>query len=172
MPKRSETKAWERQEGESSKAFEAFSIYLNLGTERSQQAVSKELAKSRALISRWSSAYRWVERAAAYDADLQRQAHAEAVKKARKMADRHISIALKMQEKALSALAKMKPEEIDPKNLVAFIREATKLERENRTEIVQVTDPDRKAADAQGSLAAAITEAWERRREQSGRNDD
>lgn len=61
------------------------------------------------------------------------------------MADRHISIALKMQAKALQALANMNPEDIDPKNLVAFIREATKLERENRTEIVKETDPNKGA---------------------------
>lgn len=165
MPKRNDNKPWERQEGEGTKAFEAFTVYLNMGSERSVRAVARELGKSATLISRWSSTYRWVERVAAHDDELQRKAHAEAVKKARKMADRHISIALKMQEKALEALAKMEPEEIDPKTLVSFIREATKLERDNRTEIVRETDPDKEAESSGSSLADVITEAWERRRQ-------
>ena len=167
MPKRSDTKPWERQEGESVKAYEAFQCYLNLGETRSQRLVSEQLSKSRQLISRWSANYQWVERVAAYENDLQRQAHAEAVKKARKMADRHIGIALKLQAKAMEALEKMDAEDIDPKNLVAFIREATKLERENRTEIVKDTNPDTGAEAASSSLADVISEAWERRRQQN-----
>lgn len=167
MPKRSDTKPWERQEGESVKAYEAFQCYLNLGETRSQRLVSEQLSKSRQLISRWSANYQWVERVAAYENDLQRQAHAEAVKKARQMADRHISIAMKMQQKALQALKEMDPRDIDPKNLVAFIREATKLERENRTEIVKDTNPDTGVEAASSSLADVISEAWERRRQQN-----
>lgn len=164
MPKRNDTKPWERQEGEGAKAFEAFNIYLKLGTERSQQDVANELSKSRQLIGRWSATYGWVERAAAYDAEIQRQAHAEAFKKKRKMNDRHISIALKMQEKALATLAGMKPEDIDPKTLVSLIREATKLERESRAEVIADTDPHKGEQAQSGTLADAITEAWERRK--------
>ena len=133
MPKRNDTKPWERQEGESVKAFEAFTVYLEMGDERSLRAVGQRLGKSRALMERWSRTYQWVERVASYDADVQRKAHAKAVDKRRKMVDRHISIALKMQEKALKALEQMDPADIDPKNLIAMLREATKLEQEMRT---------------------------------------
>ena len=136
MPKRNDTKPWERQEGESVKAFEAFTVYLEMGDERSIREVAQRLAKSRALIGRWSVTYQWVERVAAFDADVQRKAHAKAVKKRRNMVDRHISIALKMQEKALMALEQMDPADIDPKNLIAMLREATKLEQEMRTAAV------------------------------------
>ena len=136
MPKRNDTKPWERQEGESVKAFEAFTVYLEMGDERSIREVAQRLAKSRTLIGRWSVTYQWVERVAAFDADVQRKAHAKAVDKRRKMVDRHISIALKMQEKALKALEQMNPADIDPKNLIAMLREATKLEQEMRTAAV------------------------------------
>lgn len=145
MPKRNDTKPWERQEGESVKAFEAFSVYLEMGEDRSLRAVGQKLGKSKALMERWSRTYQWVERVAAYDADVQRKAHAEAVKKKRKMVDRHISIALKMQEKALMALDKIDPEAIDPKNLIAMIREATRLEQEMRSAAVD----ERRAAIAE-----------------------
>lgn len=92
MPKHRDTEPWERLEGEGVKAYEAFSVYLELGEERSIRAVAKQLNKSTTLIGRWSRTYQWVERTAAYDVDIQRKAHAQAVKKRRKMADRHISI--------------------------------------------------------------------------------
>lgn len=164
MSKRSDTNPWERQEGESAKAYEAFMVYLKLGEGRSQQAVGKELSKSRQLIGRWSATYRWVERVAAYDADVQRKAHAAAVKKARKMSERHISIALKLQEKALEALAEMKPEDIDARVLVTMLREATKLERKNREEVVRDTNPNKDIVEGTSTLADVISEAWERRR--------
>ena len=107
-----------------------------MGDERSIREVAQRLAKSRTLIGRWSVTYQWVERVAAFDADVQRKAHAKAVKKRRNMVDRHISIALKMQEKALMALEQMDPADIDPKNLIAKLREATKLEQEMRTAAV------------------------------------
>lgn len=147
MPKRNDTKPWERQEGESVKAFEAFTVYLEMGDERSIREVAQRLAKSRTLIGRWSVTYQWVERVASYDADVQRKAHAKAVDKRRKMVDRHISIALKMQEKALKALEQMDPADIDPKNLIAMLREATKLEQEMRT--VAVDERRAAVADAE-----------------------
>ena len=161
MPKHRDTEPWERLEGEGVKAYEAFSVYLELGEERSIRAVAKQLNKSTTLIGRWSRTYQWVERTAAYDVDVQRKAHAQAVKKRRKMADRHISIALKLQEKALQALKDMDPSEIDPKNLVAFIREATKLELEADPA------PGKANEQADSSLAAVISEAWERRKQQN-----
>lgn len=59
----------------------------------------------------------------------------------------------KLQEKALQALKDMDPSEIDPKNLVAFIREATKLERENRMELEADTAPGKANEQADSSLA-------------------
>ena len=59
---------FEQQPNESAKAFAAFSIYLNLGVERSTQAVAKSLAKSEQLVRRWSARWQWLARV---------QAHAE-----------------------------------------------------------------------------------------------
>ena len=146
MPKHRDTEPWERLEGEGVKAYEAFSVYLELGEERSIRAVAKQLNKSTTLIGRWSRTYQWVERTAAYDVDIQRKAHAQAVKKRRKMANRHISIALKLQEKALQALKDMD---------------------ENRMELEADTAPGKANEQADSSLAAVISEAWERRKQQN-----
>src|SRR5712692_9429432 len=69
--------AFERQPRESAKAFEAFSVYLNMGPERSLAAVGQKLGKSKALLERWSAKFEWpgrVQAQAAYLATVEREA--------------------------------------------------------------------------------------------------
>lgn len=84
------------------------------------------------------------------------------------MNDRHIGIALKMQEKALEALAKTPAESINTKVLVSMLREATKLERESRAEIVRETEHKIEVENKESTLVDVIAEAWERRRNGEG----
>ena len=70
---------WERQDGESGKAYEAFGVYRDMGATRTVSAVARQLRKSRALIDRWKRQWHWAERARAYDRELERAAHEEAL---------------------------------------------------------------------------------------------
>ena len=98
MPKRQEAEnPWEQQPGESAKAFEAFAIYRDMGVERSVRKVAQQLNKSLTLIGRWSSNHNWPERARAYDRDLDKRAHDQAVREVRNMTNRHIRIAMTLQ---------------------------------------------------------------------------
>jgi len=156
-------KPWECQKGESAQAFEAFMVYLKLGDDRSVRAVGQECAKSRSLISRWCTTYRWVERATAYDADVQKKAHAAAVKEQKKMAERHIDIAMQLQKKALEALKELSVEDMTPKDIKEYIKMATDLERLNRT----LEEESSKAKeDGPAQLAETIISAYQRRKEQ------
>jgi hypothetical protein len=58
---------WERQEGESPKAFHAFCLYKDAGSERSLTKVAQLLNVSKQLLGRWSSQHQWVRRALAWD---------------------------------------------------------------------------------------------------------
>lgn len=63
-------RAFERQEGESTKAFEAFKIYRDLGHERSLQKAAELYyghAGSVRQAQRWSKKFAWVERAQSWD---------------------------------------------------------------------------------------------------------
>ena len=131
MPRQTE-QPWERQPGESEQAFEAFKIYRDLGVRRSNAEVCKQLSKSRQLISRWKSKYEWDDRVRAYDNDLEKQQHAEAVKNLKDMTGRHIKLAMSLQRKALEALDKLKVEDMTPKDIKEYIKMATELERLNR----------------------------------------
>jgi hypothetical protein len=92
-------KPWERQLKESSQAHEAFSLYRDMGSERSHRAVARQLSKSSALISRWSGAWKWVERVRAYENDLARQAREQAAKDVKELQKRQTKIAMLMQKK-------------------------------------------------------------------------
>lgn len=126
---------WERQPGESVQAFEAFKIYRDLGLKRSNRAVCEQLSKSRQLITRWKSKYQWDERCRAYDNELEKEAHREAVKNLKNMTSRHIKISLQLQEKALQALQSMDPKGMTPKDIKEFLKMATDLERLNRSSV-------------------------------------
>ena len=62
--------AFEQLPKESAKAFAAFSLYLNLGAERSTREVGKQLGKSEGLLERWAAKFGWAERVAAHAAHL------------------------------------------------------------------------------------------------------
>lgn len=96
---------WQRQSGESAKAFRAFMAYRDLGRNRSQEKARVKLGRNLGyikMIAEWSSKYNWVERAAAYDAHLDSE-HLEAQRKAVvDMADRQARQAAMLQTIALS----------------------------------------------------------------------
>lgn len=142
MPKRQEPDIapWEQQPGESAKAFEAFAIYRDMGVERSVRKVTQRLNKSLTLIGKWSSRYNWPERARAYDRDLDRQAHAQAVRDVRSMTNRHIRIAMQLQAKALEALEQLNVATLSPKMQLAFLAKATEIERMNRLSAAGMDD--------------------------------
>ena len=131
MPKWTD-KPWERQKGESEKAFEAFSVYRDMGEKRTIVAVCKRLEKSRTLIDRWKDRWEWQERVRAYDNDLEREARAKAIKDRKDMTARHIGIAMQLQKKALEALQGLSVEDMSPKDIKEYIKMATDLERLNR----------------------------------------
>ena len=62
--------AFEQQPRESAKAFAAFSLYLNMGPERSLEAVAQQLHKSKTLLGRWSAKFDWPARVQAHGAHL------------------------------------------------------------------------------------------------------
>lgn len=155
-------KPWERQKGESAQAFEAFSTYLEMGTDRSIRAVGQKLDKSRTQIGKWSKAWDWQERVRAYDNDVEREARKKALAARKNMVNRHIGIAMQLQKKALEALDSLSVEDMTPKDIKEYIKMATDLERLNRTlEEESVAAKD----DGPTQLADTIIAAYQKRKE-------
>ncbi len=136
MPKKNtETQPWERQDRESSPAYEAFSMYRDMpknGQKRSTRVVAEQLGKSVGLIERWCSQKSWVARVTAYDNFLTREDQRQHLDELKKMRSRQVKIAMQLQNAALEALAVTKPGDIAPKDIVSFIKAATAIEESNR----------------------------------------
>jgi hypothetical protein len=63
---------WDKQPRETSKAFDAFRIYRDLGANRSLPKVAQTLSKSLPQIKEWSARWNWVARASDWDAEQDR----------------------------------------------------------------------------------------------------
>lgn len=162
MPKWTD-KPWERQKGESEKAYEAFVTYRDMGQERTISAVVKRLEKSRSLIDRWKERWNWQERVRAYDNELEKEARAKVVKDRKAMTERHIGIAMQLQKKALEALNSLSVENMSPKDIKEFFKMATDLERLNRTLEEEIS----KHRDSNSTqFADTIIAAYQKRKEE------
>lgn len=140
MAKANTPEPWERQPEETTKAFEAFRVYRDLGTERSIAKAGRQLGKNRVTLEGWSSKFNWVERVAAWDAEQDRIARQEQIKAIKAMRNRHAGMAKAMIVKAGRALNRIPEEEIKASDISRMIEVATKLERISRGDVGDVIE--------------------------------
>jgi len=132
---------WERQPRESAPAWEAFKVYMDIPSSRSCAKVARHLGKSKALIDRWCSAYKWVRRIEEWQKHLDAAGNQAAIDAVKEMRSRQVNLAsgflavageelkkLLQQVKNNSALT------LSPEQIVKIADFATKLERVNRGE--------------------------------------
>jgi len=127
-----EAKPWERQDGESAKAFEAFRTYRDLGPSRSIAKACSVLRGpgfSRDMFKTWSARWKWVNRAAQWDSYLDEQRRKETENEITKMNKRHAEAAKMFQSKAIERLRNINLEEIDASQAIRFLAEGVKIER-------------------------------------------
>lgn len=151
MAKANTPKPWERQPDETTKPFEAFCAYRDMGRGRSLRAVAEKLGKSEQLMSRWSAKNKWVERASQWDDEQERIereiAQKEQAKAIREMRKRHADIANAMLLKAAKALKAIPDDEVRAGDISRMVDVAAKLERISRGDVGEVVE-ERNGGDA------------------------
>lgn len=135
-----EAKAWERQPEETAKAYEAFSIYRDMGAERSLAKVGQQLGKSKKQMEKWSKKYSWVDRVETWDIEQDRQIRIALTKDIGAMRKRHADMAKAMLIKAAKALAKIPDNEIKAADISRMVDVATKLERISKGDVGEVIE--------------------------------
>lgn len=104
-----DVKPWDRQPGETSKAYAAFCVYRDQGQDRTVRTVAEALSRSDNLIKGWSSKNNWVARAAAWDS-MPSRAVAEAYQDmAERIARQHEELATELMEKLRANVRLLKP---------------------------------------------------------------
>ena len=133
---------WERQPRETSRAYELFCAYRDMGIERSLRKMKASLNGSpsvrrlQVLSARWN----WVERSQAYDDYLEYQRRLQQEKERRAMHERHARVALLGMNVAVkgleSLLTKVQSGEgaVAPGDLTRLLDTSVKVERLARGE--------------------------------------
>jgi uncharacterized protein YjcR len=132
---------WEKQPGESFKAFTAFALYRDLSTTRSLAKVAESLGKSVGLIERWSRRDDWqrrVERYELYRDRLRREENETAQEQANRL---HQAAGALMVTAGLNRLrgapargdagpvAALDPNQLDAGDVARLIGEGSRLQR-------------------------------------------
>jgi hypothetical protein len=130
---------WARQDGESNAAFAAFQTYRGLGPKRSLRRVAEDLhLKSLSRIERWSASWQWVQRAQAWDNELDRISRESQRESIKEMKERHIKLAKALQAKAVDKLNELDgPRKLTATQMLQAIDLAVKIERQAMSEIVE-----------------------------------
>jgi len=131
---------WDRQPGESTKAYAAFCIYRDMGVERSIEKVYEKRSKRGPLsrLKNWSVKHNWVERAKAYDDYIEKRKREEKEKAILEMADRQARLAIAFQQRVAQRLQVLDPSELSPSDLARWFEIAAKIERLNRGEPTEI----------------------------------
>lgn len=104
---------WERQPCEPSASWHGFTAYRDLGPTRSCNKAAKKLGKNGAHFSELCRQNDWVARAAAWDAEVDRHHRRYVLAEQRKMFNRHLDIAKKIEKRAMEFIdiSILKPED-------------------------------------------------------------
>jgi hypothetical protein len=128
--------AWNRQEGEPADAYSAFVAYCEIPPEekRSYIAIAEKMKQPADAIEQWALRWRWALRASAYDKHLIR-AEVEELKRERiKSLRKHVALARAFQNKVITRLNALNPDELSPGDLVKWVDIAGKIERQALSE--------------------------------------
>lgn len=144
MAKANTPEPWERRENETSKAYEAFCVYRDMGPDRSMRATAERLGKSQGLMEGWSAKHEWVNRASLWDDEqdrIEREiAQREQAKAIKDMRKRHADIANAMLIKSAKALTRIPEDEISARDISRMVDVASKLERIARGDVGDVVE--------------------------------
>jgi len=140
--------AWDRQPGESSKAYAHFCLYRDMGVSRSIRQMPSVSGCTSVVrqLNRWSSKWRWVERCQRYDDHAERQLRLQQEKERLEMHKRHAKIALLGQNIAVKALENLLSKVQEGQNAVApgditrLLDTSVKVERLARGESTDIQE--------------------------------
>ncbi|MBL6275345.1 hypothetical protein JMF97_04115 [Micromonospora fiedleri] len=120
---------WDRQDREPEKAYGYFVLYRDLGRTRTVAKVASEVNKSRDYLHKLATAWKWVQRAAAWDREEDRQYVEGLAEQRRDMAKRHARIASALQAKIVARLQSLDASKLSPGDIARWLEVATRVER-------------------------------------------
>ena len=132
---------WLRQPGETDKAFAAFQVYLDMGSERNISKVGQKLDKSRSQIDAWRVKYDWKNRAVAYDNYLISSKALKQKKEIEARYERFGRLSDQLAAFGISLLKTSDPSKLTHKEAIGYMQLALKFAQASR-EMFVMTAPE------------------------------
>jgi hypothetical protein len=128
---------WERQPGEPSAQFGVFALFRDMGAERGIVRMRDQNGSKWKLttLARWAEKYRWVERAEAWDREVDRRKRQALLAEIEAQARRQVVIGQTLQDRGLRFIEEQldTPEKrkanLTPTSALRYIQEGVALER-------------------------------------------
>lgn len=157
MAAEDDLKPWDRQPGETSKAYADFQVFLDQGPERTLQKTANEVSKSAQHIRRLSTQHGWQARAAAWDSMPRRAVVGAYEEMAQRIANQHEELATKLMEKLRANVDLLKPG-ADPSVRFSTALGAARQSHQFATDLSKPADAGKEAiVKAIESLAQKLT---------------
>ena len=140
---------WDKQIGETNRAYNAFLAYRNMGALRSLTKAAKVfygdiyLPKSYSKdtqFRKWSRTHNWVARCEAYDIEQDKIFQVEQREAIREMNKRQATIGAAMQKKGITRLIDMDISELTPDQAARLTKTGVEIERPARGEATEITE--------------------------------
>jgi hypothetical protein len=159
-------KPWERQPGETSKAFDAFATWRDLGPERSVQKAADALGKSRQQLADWGIKNNWRPRLNAWERELDRRSTEAQLKAVEEMAVRHTRGALLLFNAATQRAQQLSddPTQLSPRDVARMFAVAVDVERKARGE------PEKVAVDVTSTAVQSAVDQFLETLDRMGEN--
>lgn len=123
---------WDRKEGESDDAWQAFVEYRDLGLSRTVRRAAEILGKSESHLNGYSYRFSWRERVNAFEEHLDHHRQDEHEKAVRDMTKDHALASGYMLRKAMQVIQNTPASEIGVREAIAMFRAAVPIERLSR----------------------------------------
>jgi hypothetical protein len=126
---------YERLPAEKDRQWAAFCVYRDLGPNRTLYAVVTATGRSAFAVSRWARDHQWASRVAAWDRHLDERRRRQQEEEVRLMRDRHVGLALAVQEKVALRLSRMTDAEVSDishADMLRWLVQSTDLESRAR----------------------------------------
>ena len=131
---------WERVSGESPEAWKAFQAFRDLGQDRTIRAAAEQIGRGKSTLDKYSMDFAWMDRAAAWDREQDRQVQKAQLAAIRQMRKRHADLAMAALGKTARALARISEDEFKAADIARLMEVASRLERLARGDVGDVIE--------------------------------
>ena len=121
---------WERKKGESSKVYQYFCYYRDIGLLRTLKKVSTKFVKSTTIMQRYSSKYKWLERSKAYDDHKDEILRKEQEQEIKRFAKEQVALGTELMDKGQSAIKVLTDDLISPSESTRLISLGNDLKKQ------------------------------------------